>query len=93
MIDLQEKDLRLVLQAADEMGIPLPASALIFQLYRSLQTLGYGRDGNHALIKALEHLSGIEAGQVAGVGIGGVTHNAVLLGVDDFKIADGAHPA
>jgi 3-hydroxyisobutyrate dehydrogenase-like beta-hydroxyacid dehydrogenase len=63
MIDLQEKDLRLILQTADEMGIPLPASALIFQLYRSLQTLGYGREGNHALIRALEHLSGIQAGQ------------------------------
>jgi len=65
MIDLQEKDLRLILQAADEMGIPLPASALIFQLYRSLQTLGYGREGNHALIKALEHLSGVETGRAA----------------------------
>jgi 3-hydroxyisobutyrate dehydrogenase len=65
MIDLQEKDLRLVLQAADEMGVPLPASALIFQLYRSLQTLGYGREGNHALIKALEHLSGIQVGRPA----------------------------
>jgi 3-hydroxyisobutyrate dehydrogenase len=65
MIDLQEKDLRLILEAADEMGIPLPASALIFQLYRSLQTLGYGREGNHALIKALEHMCGIQAGHAA----------------------------
>lgn len=61
-IDLQQKDLRLVLEAADELGIPLPGVALVFQLYRSLQTQGLGSDGNHALVKALEHLSGVELG-------------------------------
>jgi 3-hydroxyisobutyrate dehydrogenase len=29
------------------------------QLYRSLQAQGLGAEGNHALIKALEQLSGI----------------------------------
>lgn len=61
-IDLQQKDLRLVLEAADELGIPLPGVALVFQLYRSLQTRGLGAEGNHALVKALENLSGIELG-------------------------------
>lgn len=61
-IDLQQKDLRLVLEAADELGIPLPGVALIFQLYRSLQTQGLGAEGNHALVKALESLSGVELG-------------------------------
>jgi 3-hydroxyisobutyrate dehydrogenase len=59
-IDLQEKDLRLVLEAADQSAVPLPGTALIFQLYRTLQRRGLGAEGNHALIKALEHLSGIE---------------------------------
>jgi 3-hydroxyisobutyrate dehydrogenase len=53
-IDLQQKDLRLVLEAADQTGTPLPATALIFQLYRALQAAGHGHEGNHALIKALE---------------------------------------
>jgi len=53
-IDLQQKDLRLVLEAADQMGVPLLATGLIFQLYRSLQAQGLGGEGNHALIKALE---------------------------------------
>lgn len=61
-IDLQEKDLRLVMEAADELGVPLPATALVFQLYRALQQRGLGAEGNHALVKALEALSGIEVG-------------------------------
>lgn len=59
-IDLQQKDLRLVLEAADEFGVPMPGVALVFQLYRSLQARGLGSDGNHALVKALESLAGIE---------------------------------
>ena len=61
-IDLQQKDLRLVLEVADEMGLPLPSTSQIFQLYRSLQEKGLGQEGNHALIQALEHLSGITVG-------------------------------
>jgi 3-hydroxyisobutyrate dehydrogenase len=61
-IDLQQKDVRLVLSAADQLGVPLPGTALIFQLYRTLQAQGLGAEGNHALIKALEHLAGFEVG-------------------------------
>jgi 3-hydroxyisobutyrate dehydrogenase-like beta-hydroxyacid dehydrogenase len=62
-IDLQQKDLRLALEAADELGIPLPATALVFQLYRALQQRGLGGEGNHALVKALEEMSGITLGE------------------------------
>jgi len=62
-IDLQQKDLRLVLEAADKMGIPLVATSLVFQLYRTLQAQGLGGDGNHGLVKALEHLMGVELGR------------------------------
>ena len=59
-IDLQQKDLRLVLAAADGVGVPLPGTALIFQLYRTLQQAGLGHEGNHALVKALEQLARLE---------------------------------
>lgn len=59
-IDLQQKDLRLVLAAADDVGVPLPGTALIFQLYRTLQQAGLGHEGNHALVKALEQLARLE---------------------------------
>ncbi len=61
-IDLQQKDLRLVLEAADEFGATMPGTALVYQLYRSLQARGLGGEGNHALVKALENLTGTELG-------------------------------
>jgi 3-hydroxyisobutyrate dehydrogenase len=61
-IDLQQKDVRLILSAADQLGVPLPGTALVFQLFRTLQAQGIGAEGNHALIKALEHLAGFEVG-------------------------------
>jgi len=61
-IDLQQKDLRLVLEAADQLGIPLPSTAFVFQNYRALQQAGLGGEGNHALVKALERLAGMEIG-------------------------------
>lgn len=62
-IDLQQKDLRLVLEAADQLGIPVIGTSLVFNLYRTLQKMGLGAEGNHALIKALEHLAGLEVGK------------------------------
>ncbi len=64
-IDLQQKDLRLVLDAADELGVPVPGTALVFQLYRALQSRGLGSEGNHALVKALEEMAGVELGSDA----------------------------
>ena len=63
MIDLQQKDVRLILDAADKLGVPLPGTALIFQLYRTLQKAGLGEEGNHGLVKALENLAGFEVGE------------------------------
>jgi 3-hydroxyisobutyrate dehydrogenase-like beta-hydroxyacid dehydrogenase len=62
-IDLQQKDLRLVLEAADQIGAPLPGTALVFQLYRALQARGLGSEGNHALVKALEEMVGVALGE------------------------------
>lgn len=60
-IDLQQKDLRLALGAADKMGVPVMATALCFNLYRALQAQGLGQEGNHGLVKALEAMAGIQA--------------------------------
>jgi 3-hydroxyisobutyrate dehydrogenase-like beta-hydroxyacid dehydrogenase len=56
MIDLQQKDLDLVLGYARELGVPLLATGMISQLYARLQWDGKGRLGDHALIQALELL-------------------------------------
>lgn len=62
-IDLQQKDLRLVLEAADQFGVPALGTGMVFQLYRTLQQQGLGGDGNHALVKALENLAGLAIGE------------------------------
>ena len=59
-IDLQQKDLRLVLEASEQMGVPMIGTGIVFNLYRTLQARGLGAEGNHALVKALENLSGVE---------------------------------
>ncbi len=59
-IDLQQKDLRLVLEAADALGVPMLGTSTVFQLYRTLQQQGLGSEGNHALVKALEQLANLE---------------------------------
>jgi len=56
MIDLQQKDIDLVLEYAGELGVPLLATGMIRQFYARLQKEGKGRLGNHALIQALEPL-------------------------------------
>lgn len=61
-IDLQQKDLRLVLEAADQLGVPLMATSMVFHMYRTLQAQGLGAEGNHALVKALEQMTHIEVG-------------------------------
>lgn len=59
-IDLQQKDLRLALEAGQELGAPLIGTALVSQLYQTLQGRGLGSEGNHALVKALEGIAGHE---------------------------------
>lgn len=63
MVDLQQKDLRLVLDNAYADHLSLPGTALVHALYTALQKDGGGRDGNHALLKVIERLSGVEARQ------------------------------
>lgn len=61
MVRLQQKDLRLILEGAREMRLTLPATALINQLFASLEASGNGDEGTQALVKVHERLAGIEA--------------------------------
>jgi 2-hydroxy-3-oxopropionate reductase len=63
MVDLQQKDLRLVLDNAYGDQVSLPGTTLVHALYTALQRDDGGREGNHALVKVIERLSGIEARQ------------------------------
>ena len=56
MIDLQQKDLRLVLEAAREMNLPLPAAGFVNQLFAGSQNRGEGRLGTQALIKSIKRI-------------------------------------
>ena len=53
------KDMGLALEEAKRMGLVLPGLTLVHQLYQSVQTLGHGRSGTHALMLALEALAQI----------------------------------
>jgi len=59
-IGLQQKDLRLALEAGRSSRTPLPGTALVHQLYTSLEAEGLSDEGNHALVKALEELAHVE---------------------------------
>jgi len=61
MVDLQQKDLRLVMDDAYAARLSLPGASLAHELYTALQAAGEGRDGNHALLKVIERLSKVEA--------------------------------
>lgn len=60
-MDLQQKDLRLVLEAAEAFEVPAMATSMVSHMYRTLLREDLGHEGNHALIKALERLSGFTA--------------------------------
>ena len=55
-VDLQLKDLRLVMETAHRIGQPLPGAALAMQLLESLAAQGRGADGTQALIDVIRKL-------------------------------------
>jgi len=54
----QQKDLRLVLSFAAELGLPLPGTALVQQMLRAVEAEGLGEKGTQAAIVAMEKLAG-----------------------------------
>jgi 3-hydroxyisobutyrate dehydrogenase len=53
-VRLARKDLRLVLEAAEELRLPLPLTELVGALFEDLGAAGGDEDGTQALFKALE---------------------------------------
>ncbi|MFN4243056.1 MAG: NAD(P)-dependent oxidoreductase [Tepidisphaerales bacterium] len=56
-IDLQQKDLRLVLEAAERAQVSLLATSLVHQLFSAAQAAGFGHEGTQALFKVVDGLS------------------------------------
>lgn len=57
-IDLMLKDLRLVAQQAQETNVPLPATALVTTQYLDARAHGEGSNGNQALFRVYDRMSG-----------------------------------
>ncbi len=57
MVDLQQKDLRLVLETAASTGTVMPGVALVNQVLRMLQARGRGGEGTQAIVEAVAMLS------------------------------------
>jgi len=56
-VKLLQKDLRYVLETAEELDAPLPATALVHGLYTQLEEKGLGEVGTQALLTAIEQLT------------------------------------
>ncbi|MSQ14133.1 MAG: NAD(P)-dependent oxidoreductase [Dehalococcoidia bacterium] len=61
MVKLLQKDLRLVDEAATEMGLPLFTTLIAQQVLRVAANLGLSDEGTQAYIKALEAMAGVQA--------------------------------
>jgi 3-hydroxyisobutyrate dehydrogenase len=60
MIDLVQKDLRILLRSAAAVAVPLPAASLVHQLFLAEQARGEGGAGTQALARVLERLARLE---------------------------------
>lgn len=63
MVELMQKDLRLVMETAVKTTTPLPGVAVAQQLFRVLEARGRGRQGMQAMVDALAVLAGDSAVQ------------------------------
>jgi 2-hydroxy-3-oxopropionate reductase len=65
-IDLMMKDLRLTLEAAQKKPLPLPATSFVASQYLEAQAHGEGSNGNQALFKVYDRMTGQNAAAGAG---------------------------
>lgn len=59
MVRLQQKDLRLAMTAAAEVGASLPTTAVVHQLFAAVEARGDGALGTQAFVTVLEALAGL----------------------------------
>ena len=57
---MQQKDLRIVLQSAHELGLAMPGAAVASQLFNAMVGSGMGEEDNMAVIKLIEQLAGVK---------------------------------
>jgi len=59
MVKLQQKDLRLVMDAANRNHTPLPSAGLAHQMFAAVEAEGRGTDGTQSLVRIFERLAGL----------------------------------
>ena len=60
MVDTAQKDMRLIMETAEDTNVPLPVTAVAMQIFRAAQEMGFGREGTQAYAKVCEILAGVE---------------------------------
>jgi 3-hydroxyisobutyrate dehydrogenase len=63
MVKLQQKDLRLIQEAAQESHVPLAVTSIACQYFTAVEAAGLSEEGTQAIIKAVERLADREARQ------------------------------
>jgi 2-hydroxy-3-oxopropionate reductase len=58
---MQQKDLRIVLQSAHDLGLAMPGAAVASQFFNAMVGCGMGEEDNMAVIKLIENLAGLKA--------------------------------
>jgi 3-hydroxyisobutyrate dehydrogenase-like beta-hydroxyacid dehydrogenase len=62
MLDLMKKDVGLAVGLGKEMNVPMPISAVAYQMFALASSLGAGSEDFSAVCKAAEHLTGTRIG-------------------------------
>ena len=62
-IDLHYKDLNLIMESAETLGVPLPTTALVRELFSALRVKGRGQMDHSSVITLLEEFAGVKVGK------------------------------
>lgn len=62
-VDLHYKDLGLIMEAARGLGVPLPVTAVVQELFSALRARGRGGLDHSGIITLLEDLAGVQVGR------------------------------
>ena len=63
MVKLQQKDLRLIQEAAEKKYVPLAITDVAQQYLAAVEALGCSEEGTQAVVKAIESVAGVQARQ------------------------------